>query len=107
VAQIEHVDAIRRIDDILAVPGLDACYTGPSDLCASAGLTPSFEPEDAEFETMMQRLLAAARRPGVVPGVHCGTPEYANRRLAEGWTLVGIVNDLRFAARSSRDAIKA
>jgi 4-hydroxy-2-oxoheptanedioate aldolase len=110
VAQIEHVDAIRRIDDILAVPGLDACYTGPSDLCASAGLTPALEPEDPEFEAMMQTLLAAARRRGVIPGIHCGTPEYANRRLAEGWTLVGIVNDLRFltaAARSSREAIKA
>jgi 4-hydroxy-2-oxoheptanedioate aldolase len=110
VAQIEHVDAIARIDEILAVPGLDACYTGPNDLCASAGMTPSTEPTEPAFETMMQTLLAAARRHGVIPGIHCATPEYANRRLAEGWKLVGVVNDLRFmtgAARAARDAIRA
>jgi 4-hydroxy-2-oxoheptanedioate aldolase len=110
VAQIEHVDAIGKIDDILSVPGLDACYTGPNDLCASRGMTPSTEPSDPEFETMMQALLAAARRHGVAPGIHCATPAYANRRLAEGWKLVGVANDLRFltaAATAAREAIRA
>ena len=110
VAQIEHVDAIDKIDDILSVPGLDACYTGPNDLCASCGLTPSTEPTDKEFEPMMQRLLVAAKRHGVVQGMHCATPEYVSRRIAEGWKLLGIVNDLRFmtaAAKAARDAIKA
>jgi 4-hydroxy-2-oxoheptanedioate aldolase len=110
VAQLEHVEAFGRIDQLLSVPGLDACYTGPSDLCASLGRSPTLEPDDAEFEAMMQTLLASARRHGVVPGIHCGTPEYANRRLAEGWLFVGLVNDVRFltaAARSARDAIKA
>jgi 2-keto-3-deoxy-L-rhamnonate aldolase RhmA len=109
VAQIEHVDAVGKIDDILSVPGLDACYTGPNDLCASRGMTPSTEP-DPEFETMMQALLAAARRRGVAPGIHCATPAYANRRLAEGWKLVGVANDLRFltaAATAAREAIRA
>jgi 4-hydroxy-2-oxoheptanedioate aldolase len=110
VAQIEHVDAIRKIDDLLSVPGLDACYTGPNDLCASFGLAPSTEPADREFEAMMQTLLAAARRHGVIPGIHCATPAYANRRIGEGWRLVGITNDLRFmtaGAQASREAIKA
>ena len=42
--------------------------------------------------------------------MHCATPEYVNRRVAEGWKLLGIVNDLRFmtaAAKAARDAIKA
>lgn len=76
----------------------------------SCGLTPSTEPIDGEFEAMMQRLLLSARRHGVAPGIHCATPEYANRRVAEGWTLCGIVNDLRFMtapAKAARDAITA
>jgi 4-hydroxy-2-oxoheptanedioate aldolase len=108
--QIEHVDAIHKIDDILSVPGLDACYTGPNDLCASCGMTPATEPADPEFDAMMQTLLQAARRHGVVPGIHCATPEYASRRLTDGWKLVGIVNDLRFmaaAAKAARDQIRA
>ncbi len=107
--EIEHVDAVRKIDDLLSVPGLDACYTGPNDLCASFGLAPSTEPADVEFEAMMQALLASARRHGVIPGIHCATPAYANRRIAERWRLVGITNDLRFVtagAQASRGAIK-
>src|SRR3989441_5896999 len=37
IAQIEHVDAVANIDAILSVPGIDACYVGPNDWCASAG----------------------------------------------------------------------
>jgi 4-hydroxy-2-oxoheptanedioate aldolase len=110
VAPIEHVDAIRKVDDLLSVPGLDACYTGPNDLCASCGLPPSTEPADPEFGPMMQTLLAAARRHGVIPGIHCATPAYANRRILERWRLVGITEDLRSmtaGARASREAITA
>jgi hypothetical protein len=59
---------------------------------------------------MMQTLLAAARRHGVIPGSPCVTPAHASRRILEGWRLVGITNDLRFmtaGARASREAITA
>jgi 2-keto-3-deoxy-L-rhamnonate aldolase RhmA len=57
----------------------------------------------------MEVLLAACRRHGVAPGIHCATAETVNRRIAEGWPLVGMVNDQRFltsAARAARDAVK-
>src|SRR2546427_1612997 len=44
IAQIEHVDAVANIDAILSVPGIDACYVGPNDWCASAGLPPPPRP---------------------------------------------------------------
>jgi 4-hydroxy-2-oxoheptanedioate aldolase len=109
IAQIEHIDAIRNIDAILSVPGLDACYVGPNDLCASMGLVPSLEPPHREFAEAMRVLLAAARRHGVIPGIHCATTDTVNRRIAEGWTLVGMLNDQRLlvgAARAARDAVK-
>lgn len=109
IVQIEHVDAVKNIDAILAVPGVDACYVGPNDWCASAGLAPSLEPPHREFEEAMQTVLAAARRHGVAAGIHCQAAETVNRRIAEGWTLVGMVNDHRFlmaGARAARDAVK-
>ncbi len=109
IAQIEHVDAVKNIDAILSVEGIDACYVGPNDFCASMGLAPSLEPPHREFEEAMQVVLAAARRHRVAPGIHCGTPETVNRRLREGWRLVGMLNDQRFllqAARAARDAVK-
>jgi 4-hydroxy-2-oxoheptanedioate aldolase len=109
IAQIEHVEAVEHIDAILSVPGLDACYVGPNDFCASMGLAPSLEPPHREFAEAMQAVLAAARRHGVAPGIHCATTETVNRRIAEGWRLVGMLNDQRFltaAARAARDAVK-
>jgi 4-hydroxy-2-oxoheptanedioate aldolase len=91
------------------VPGLDACYVGPNDLCASMGLAPSLEPPHREFEEAMRGLLAAARRHGVAAGIHCATADTVNRRIAEGWTLVGMLNDQRLlvgAAQAVRDAVK-
>src|SRR5437879_3520115 len=43
IAQIEHVDAVRNIDAILSVPGIDACYVGPNDWCAWVGETSGYD----------------------------------------------------------------
>jgi len=37
IVQIEHIDAVRNLDEILAVPGLDGIAVGPADLAASMG----------------------------------------------------------------------
>ncbi|HSE92837.1 MAG TPA: aldolase/citrate lyase family protein [Methylomirabilota bacterium] len=109
IVQIEHVEAVKNIDAILSVPGVDALYVGPNDLCASMGLAPSLEPPHREFDDAMRAVLAAARRHGVAPGIHAATTGTVNRRIAEGWTLVGMLNDQRLlanAARTIRDAVK-
>jgi 4-hydroxy-2-oxoheptanedioate aldolase len=109
IVQIEHHEAITNIDAILSVPGVDACYVGPNDFCASLGLAPSLEPPHQEFHDAMDVLVKACKRHGVAPGIHCATPETVNRRIAEGWPLVGMVNDQRYlvsAAQAARDAVK-
>jgi 4-hydroxy-2-oxoheptanedioate aldolase len=109
IAQVEHVEAVKNIDAILGVPGIDAFYVGPNDLCASMGLAPSLEPPHPEFADAMRTVFAAAQRHGVVPGIHCATADTVNRRIAEGWRMVGMINDQRFlvsAARAARDAVR-
>jgi 4-hydroxy-2-oxoheptanedioate aldolase len=99
---------VKNIDAILGVPGVDALYVGPNDFCASLGLAPSLEPPHREFEEAMQVVLASARRHRVVAGIHCATTETVNRRMREGWHLVGMLNDQRLlmsAARTIRDAV--
>jgi 4-hydroxy-2-oxoheptanedioate aldolase len=109
IVQVEHVDAVKNIDAILSVPGVDACYVGPNDFCASAGLAPSLEPPHREFEEAMQLVLAAAKRHGVAAGIHCATTATVNRRIREGWTMVGMLNDQRLlldAATGIRAAVR-
>jgi 4-hydroxy-2-oxoheptanedioate aldolase len=109
IVQIEHADAIKNIDAMLSVPGVDACYVGPNDLMASMGLAPSLEPPFREFEEAMQRVLHTAKKYGVAAGIHCATPETVNRRIAEGWLMTGMGNDQRLllsAAQAARAAVK-
>ncbi|MBI3105604.1 MAG: 2-dehydro-3-deoxyglucarate aldolase [Candidatus Rokubacteria bacterium] len=109
VVQIEHVDALRNLDAIFSVPGIDACFIGPNDLCASMGLLPSLEPPHREFEEAIRTILTAARRHGIAPGIHTARPETASRRSAEGWRLVGCGSDLAYvtaAAKAAREAIR-
>ena len=61
----------------------------------------------------MERLLFLRqvwwKRHGIAAGIHCLRPETVNRRIREGWSLVGMVNDQRFlvsAAKAARDAVK-
>lgn len=109
VLQVEHIDGVRKIDEILSVAGVDACFIGPNDLCASMGLAPSLEPPHREFEEAVQTIKRAALRHGVPPGIHCASAETVNRRIAEGWRFMGVLGDVRFmtaAAKAARDAIK-
>ena len=109
VVQIEHIDAVRKIDEILSVPDVDACFIGPNDLCASMGLTPSLEPPHKEFEEAAQTILRSAQRHRVAAGIHCATAETVNRRIREGWRFMGILGDLRFmtaGAKAALDSIK-
>ena len=109
VLQIEHIDCVRKIDEILSVPGVDACFIGPNDLCASMGLSPSLEPSHREFEEAVQTVKRSALKHGVAPGIHCATAETVNRRIAEGWRFVGVLGDVRFmtaGAKAARDAIR-
>ena len=38
IPQIEHIDAVNKIDEILDIEGIDSILTGPGDLSATMGL---------------------------------------------------------------------
>jgi 4-hydroxy-2-oxoheptanedioate aldolase len=96
VVQAEHVDAVQRIDEILAVPGIDAVFVGPNDLLASMGKTPQMETDDPEFVEALRRIRVAAVNAGVAPGIHVADASAAARRLEEGWRFIAISSELGF-----------
>jgi 4-hydroxy-2-oxoheptanedioate aldolase len=63
-AMIESADAVSRIDEIVAVEGLDAVVIGASDLARSLG-RPG-EPEHPDMLQAIDRVIAAARASGRV-----------------------------------------
>lgn len=105
VIQIESVEAVGRVDDILAVPGVDAAYVGPADLAVSAGLAPSFRVEDREHQRLIEQVLDACLRHQVVPGVHCVDPATVLRWCQRGFRMLTVGSDVSFLRQATSEAL--
>jgi 2-dehydro-3-deoxyglucarate aldolase len=96
IVMIEHVDAVERIDEILAVDGVDGYIIGPYDLSGSLGIPGEFD--DPRVAALIARVLEAGQRHGVPGGLHVVDPEPERfaRHVAEGFRLIGYGMDLRY-----------
>lgn len=89
--QIEHIEAVRALDEIAALPGLDSLVIGPFDLSLSMGRPGAVT--DPEVEQVMRKVVNAARSRGLSVGM--GGPanrDYVRRAAALGvnWLQSGI-----------------
>jgi 4-hydroxy-2-oxoheptanedioate aldolase len=95
VLQCEHIEAVRRADEIFSVPGIDAIFVGPNDLAWSMRSADGRPPSSEAFEQALSEILAACRRHGVAAGLHCMSVREAQSRIAQGWQFVAISSELR------------
>ncbi|MFN5713350.1 MAG: HpcH/HpaI aldolase family protein, partial [Bradyrhizobium sp.] len=72
---IEHVDAVNRIDEIMATSGIDLAVIGPGDLATS--INKRGLPDDPEVIALMQRAEEGIMRSGVPIGGVARTAEQA------------------------------
>ncbi len=93
IPMIETVQAIDALDDILAVPGVDAIYVGPADLSVTLGLPPGNNDDEPTFVEALETIVAACNRHGVVPGMHT-TVALTPRRLEMGFRMLTATSDL-------------
>ena len=92
IPMIETKQAVDQLDDILAVPGIDAVYVGPSDLSITFGQQPRGDNEGA-FEQARLRIAAGCREHGVVAGIHANAGLAARHRNA-GYQMITISSDV-------------
>jgi 4-hydroxy-2-oxoheptanedioate aldolase len=91
IPMIETVEAVDDLDDILSIPGIDVAYVGPSDLSISMGYRPGTAA--APFLAMLDRIVEACDRHGVVPAIQA-SPTTTADRLARGFRMVTVVTDI-------------
>jgi 4-hydroxy-2-oxoheptanedioate aldolase len=95
IVMIETSGALRELDAICAVPGVDAVYVGPSDLALALGARrPAEGPSLPAFGRALEHVAACAEKAGLAAGLHCSDGESAAQALATGFTFVSISNDL-------------
>lgn len=101
MAMIETAAALDQLDEILSVPGLDAIYIGPSDLSQSLGYPPRVDVTEPRIVEAIDTIIAAARRHGVVAGIHTGSAEYALAMVEKGCQFVTVLSDARLLASAA------
>lgn len=99
--QIEHIDAIRNLDSILSVPGIDAAMIGPYDLSASMGLTGQFD--HPRMQDAISLMLDLCRKYEVMPGIHQvqPDPDAVKGRIEQGYRFIAYSVDLTLVSHSS------
>lgn len=98
VLQIEHIEGVERADEILSVPGVDACFIGPNDLSASMGLGlgAGYDSDEPRVIEAIEHVREASVRCGVASGIHCSGADGVNRRIAQGFRFCGMASELRY-----------
>lgn len=88
---IEHVDAVRQLDEILAVPGIDAAMLAPYDMSFSLGIPGQLDHPDllAVIAEAEGKILAS---PVALAGAALGT-EDANAKIARGYRMIFVGED--------------
>lgn len=95
IVMIEHVDAVAAIDDILAVPGVDAFIIGPYDLSGSIGVPG--ELDHPEVVKLVDEARRAGQRLGKPGGLHVVEPDLAqlSGHVEAGFRFLGYSMDVR------------
>ena len=101
VLQCEHIDAVRKFEEIYSEPRIDCVFVGPSDLAASLRKADGTSATTDEFERTLETILKVCKKLGVAPGIHTFTAEDAKKRIQQGWQFVAIGSDQRFVSEGA------
>jgi 2-keto-3-deoxy-L-rhamnonate aldolase RhmA len=105
IVQVEHIDGVRNVGEILAVPGVDAVIIGPYDLSASLGKPGRIQ--DADVREAVAAVRTACARLHKPAGIFSADIESSRRAIAEGYTLVCSGIDIGLFAKSAAEIARA
>lgn len=102
IVQIEHKDAVERLEEILTVPGVDGFIIGPYDLSCSMGIPGQFDHPD--FLGAMTRIRETGKQLGCPAGLHIVEPDLQRleQTIREGFTFIAYSVDTRMLDVSVR-----
>ncbi|MFO0945014.1 MAG: aldolase/citrate lyase family protein [Planctomycetota bacterium] len=96
LVQIEHIDAVRQVEEILAIDGVDGCFVGPTDLALSMGLSRFDYEAQREHQDAIRRIVAASRSSGKLACCNTYSMQDFREKLALGFGCVSFLSEVDF-----------
>jgi 2-dehydro-3-deoxyglucarate aldolase len=105
VAQIEHIDAIKQLDRIIRVPGIDATMIGPYDLSGSLGIPGQYN--DPSVQSALDRYRMICGQFSMPMGYHVIEPnaQKLDEKVQEGYTFLAFSTDFLFMGEKAMECM--
>jgi len=104
VVKIESALAVRNIEEIVSVAGIDVALIGHTDLSLSLGHPLQLDRPD--FTAALDAVLAACRRHGKAAGCVVGDIVTGRARIAQGFRLVAYSGDIWLLASALKSGLE-
>ncbi len=106
-AMIETREALSNIDEILAVPGIDGVFVGPSDLSIALSHGKNVEPASAEVEKALDHVLARVKAAGKFSAIFAASGARAGDLVRKGFNMVSIGSDMSMLRAGAQASLAA
>lgn len=103
IIQIEHAEAVKNLESILRVNGIDAVIIGPYDLSGSFGKLGQVQ--DKEVQVAIDTVKLACQKSGIPYGAFALQPETAKDYLSRGFSLVAVGIDTHYLWSSAQKSL--
>lgn len=103
ILQIETGEALARLPEIAAVPGVDSLFVGPNDLAASLGHIG--KADHSEVRAALAAGAAASRAAGKPCGILASNIEVAAEYLRYGYDWIAVGSDLGMMMAAARQNV--
>jgi 2-dehydro-3-deoxyglucarate aldolase len=106
IVQIEHIHAIRELEEIIQVEGVDGTFIGPYDLSGSMGKPGQFNDDDVKLS--LQHYEQVAKKYNKWIGFHVVQPDYqlVLDKINKGYNFIAFSFDAFFLGQMIRNQIK-
>jgi 4-hydroxy-2-oxoheptanedioate aldolase len=94
--QIESAQAVANAEAIMATPGVDGCWLGPSDLALSLGFSPNEMDAREEHARALEKVVQACRDTGKIPGIAARSIQDGIQRARLGFQFITCGSDAGF-----------
>jgi 4-hydroxy-2-oxoheptanedioate aldolase len=104
LVMVETQAAVDNLDQIVAVPGVDGVYIGPSDLALSCGYGRATYRESGDLAALLQHVVDTCRGAGRVIGLHCSDPQMAAHWADRRVQMLTVGQDVGLLRRAAANA---